>query len=120
MLIKFRFGKFSLISLLALTTLLVAGGQLLYQTRLPDESQIEQWGVLAGVQDEEALQSLLKAAKSGSISAARALGQTLILRTDEASVLEGQRNRSKSVITISLSYLIEIEMRRAVLELGWH
>jgi hypothetical protein len=41
MLRKFQFGKFSIISLLSLTTLLVAGGQLLYQTRVPDESQIE-------------------------------------------------------------------------------
>ena len=91
MLLKFQFGKFSLISLLALTTLLVAGGQLLYQTRLPDDSKIEQWGVLASVQDEEAAQSLLKAAKSGSNLAARALGQTLIHRPDEVSVLEGRR-----------------------------
>jgi len=88
---KFRPGKYTLISLAALTTLVVAGALWQYPTRLPDTAQIEQWGVLAGVQDKEATQSLQRAADKGSISAARALGQVLVLRPDEASVQEGQR-----------------------------
>jgi TPR repeat protein len=87
---KFRPGKSTLISLLALTTLVVAGGFWQYQTQLPDTVQIEQWGVLAGVQDKEATHSLQKAADKGSTVAARALGQVLVLRPDEASVKEGQ------------------------------
>jgi TPR repeat protein len=88
---KFLFGKYTLISLAALTTLVVAGGLWQYQTRLPNTAQIEQWGVLAGVQDKEATESLHRAADKGSALAARALGQTLVLRPDEASVQEGQR-----------------------------
>jgi len=88
---KFRPGKYTLISLAALTTLVVAGALWQYPTRLPDTAQIEQWGVLAGVQDKEATQSLQRAADKGSTSAARALGQVLVLRPDEASVQEGQR-----------------------------
>jgi TPR repeat protein len=88
---KFRSGKYTLISLAALTTVVVAGVLWQSQTRLPDTAQIEQWGVLAGVQDKEATQSLHRAADKGSSLAARALGQVLVLRPDEASVREGQR-----------------------------
>jgi TPR repeat protein len=88
---KFRPGKYALISLAALTTVVVAGGIWESQTRLPGTAQIEQWGVLAGVQDKEATQSLHRAADKGSTLAARALGQVLVLRPDDAAVQEGQR-----------------------------
>jgi len=88
---KLRPGQYTLISLAALTTLVVAGVFWQYPTRLPDAAQIEQWGVLAGVQDKEATQSLHRAADQGSALAARALGQVLVLRPDEAAVQEGQR-----------------------------
>jgi len=91
MLRKFQLGKTTLMGLLALTAFVVVGGFWQYQTRLPDAAHIEQWAVLARVQDEEATHSLLNAAKRGSILAARALGQVLVLRSDESSVQEGQR-----------------------------
>jgi TPR repeat protein len=83
-------SKPTLMSLLALTALVVAGGIWQQNLRLPEAAQIEQWSVLAGVQDKEATQALQKAAQGGSALAARALGQIWVQRTDETTVLEGQ------------------------------
>jgi TPR repeat protein len=87
---NFQSKKTVLLSLLALCTLVVAGWAWHLHTRLPNVSQIEQWGVLAGVQDEEAIDSLRNAANSGSIAAARVLGQVLVSSADEALVQKGQ------------------------------
>jgi len=89
--LKSRLGKTTWMLLLAFTSLVVVGGFWQYQTRLPDTAQIEQWVTLARMQDEEATHALHHAANKGSTLAARALGQVLVLRTDEASVQEGQR-----------------------------
>lgn len=62
-----------------------------YHFRLPDAAQIENWGILAGVQDAEAIQSLQMAASRGSVVAARTIGKLLVLKADEASVKEGQQ-----------------------------
>ena len=83
--------KLPFIPFLALATLVVAVGTWQYQARHPDDAQIEQWGVLAGVQDEAAISALRTAATDGSKLASRALGQVLVRRSDEASVKDGQR-----------------------------
>lgn len=57
----------------------------------PRESTIEQWGVLAAVQDGEALHTLRQRAGDGSVVAARVLGQVLAQRQDPATVREGRR-----------------------------
>jgi len=88
---KFRRGQLALITLLALSTLLVAGEFWLYLIRHSNDAQIEQWGVLAGIRDEEATRSLQVAANTGSLMAARTLGQVLVFRSDEASIRDGQR-----------------------------
>jgi TPR repeat protein len=92
MLRYFQPRKPAFISLIALITLAVAlGGWGFIQNSHPDDAQIEQWGVLAGVRDEEAIRALQKAAEGGSIVASRLLGQVLALRSEEASVKDGQR-----------------------------
>ncbi len=84
--------KLSFISFLALSIFVGLGVWTWQnQARHPDDVKIEHWGVLAGVQDEDATNALQKAATDGSILASRALGQVLILRPDESSVKDGQR-----------------------------
>jgi TPR repeat protein len=91
MLQRLTLQKRTFIRFLALATLVVAAGTWRYQARHPDDAQIEQWGVLAVVQDEEAVSALQRTAAEGSHLASRVLGQVLIRRSDEASVKNGQR-----------------------------
>lgn len=62
----------------------------LLHTARPVPAVIQQWGVLAAVNDEAALRSLRVAARLGVNSAARTLGRVLIERVDGASIQEGQ------------------------------
>lgn len=91
MLRHFPLQKYSILIPLALSTFAVAGGWYWqYQKGQTDTAQIEQWGILASVQDTDATGSLQDAADKGSFAAARVLGQVLVNQADATSVQKGQ------------------------------